>query len=67
MDSIVRLGKGALTRVEDVARLSARESREAAGTRVFGASATVDDQDRPRVRLYDVRDGQLTSAGLFAS
>jgi 3',5'-cyclic AMP phosphodiesterase CpdA len=36
--------------------------------RVFGAPATVDDVDgRPRVRLYDVTDGALESAGLFAT
>jgi 3',5'-cyclic AMP phosphodiesterase CpdA len=36
--------------------------------RVFGAPATVDDAEgRPRVRLYDVADGALESAGLFAT
>jgi 3',5'-cyclic AMP phosphodiesterase CpdA len=36
--------------------------------RVFGAPATVDDAEgRPRVRLYDVTDGALESAGLFAT
>jgi 3',5'-cyclic AMP phosphodiesterase CpdA len=36
--------------------------------RVFGAPATVDDAEgRPRVRLYDVSDGGLESAGLFAT
>jgi hypothetical protein len=31
------------------------------------APATVDDaHDAPRVRLYDVRDGWLESAGLYA-
>ncbi|MBX3186079.1 MAG: metallophosphoesterase [Labilithrix sp.] len=34
--------------------------------RIFGAPAIVDDGDAPRVRLYDVRDGALESAGLFA-
>lgn len=35
--------------------------------RVFGAPAIVDDEDDvPRVRLYDVRDGMLEAAGLFA-
>ncbi len=32
--------------------------------RILGATAVVDDRDAPRVRLYDVRDGQLQSAGL---
>jgi 3',5'-cyclic AMP phosphodiesterase CpdA len=32
--------------------------------RVLGATAIVDDKDAPRVRLYDVRDGQLQAAGL---
>ena len=34
------------------------------GTRVFGATAIVDDRDAPRVRLYDVRGGVLQAAGL---
>jgi 3',5'-cyclic AMP phosphodiesterase CpdA len=35
--------------------------------RIFGAPAIVDDAlERPRVRLYDVRDGWLESAGLYA-
>ena len=34
--------------------------------RVFGAPAIVDDTDGvPRVRLYDVRDGRIESAGLI--
>ncbi|HEY8073769.1 MAG TPA: metallophosphoesterase, partial [Labilithrix sp.] len=38
-----------------------------ARARMFGASATVDDlDDMPRVRIYDVRDGWLESAGLYA-
>ncbi|HEY3818969.1 MAG TPA: metallophosphoesterase [Polyangiaceae bacterium] len=32
--------------------------------RVLGATAIVDDKDAPRIRLYDVRDGQLQAAGL---
>jgi Icc protein len=32
--------------------------------RILGATAVVDDRDGSRVRLYDVRDGQLTAAGL---
>jgi 3',5'-cyclic AMP phosphodiesterase CpdA len=32
--------------------------------RILGATAVVDDRDGARVRLYDVRDGQLTAAGL---
>ncbi|CAN5896854.1 metallophosphoesterase [soil metagenome] len=54
VDRIVDLGKG-------VAGVAAR-------ARIFGAPAVVDDaEDRPRVRLYDVRDGLLESAGLFAT
>ncbi|AKU96208.1 metallophosphoesterase [Labilithrix luteola] len=68
VDSIVRLGKGALARVEDVARLSPRDAgRETARARIFGAPAVVDDGERPRVRLYDVRDGALESAGFYAT
>ncbi len=53
MDRIVDLGKG-------VAGVANR-------ARVFGAPAIVDDADDvPRVRLYDVRDGGLESAGLYA-
>jgi Icc protein len=32
--------------------------------RVLGATAIVDDENAPRVRLYDVRDGRLEVAGL---
>jgi 3',5'-cyclic AMP phosphodiesterase CpdA len=32
--------------------------------RVLGATAIVDDRDAPRVRLYDVRNGQLQAAGI---
>ena len=32
--------------------------------RILGATAVVDDRESCRVRLYDVRDGQLTAAGL---
>jgi 3',5'-cyclic AMP phosphodiesterase CpdA len=32
--------------------------------RILGAAAVVDDKDAPRVRIYDVRDGCLESAGL---
>lgn len=32
--------------------------------RMFGAPAVVDDEERPRVRLYDVRNGRLESAGM---
>jgi 3',5'-cyclic-AMP phosphodiesterase len=36
-------------------------------SRIFGAPAIVDDEeDAPRVRLYDVRDGALESVGLSA-
>lgn len=53
VDRIVDLGKG-------VAGVANR-------ARIFGAPAIVDDaDDAPRVRLYDMRDGALESAGLFA-
>ena len=53
VDRIVDLGKG-------VAGVANR-------ARIFGAPAIVDDNDdKPRVRLYDMRDGALESAGLFA-
>lgn len=53
VDRIVDFGKGVFG--------------SAARARVFGAPATVDDQDdAPRVRLYDVRAGLLESVGLFA-
>ncbi len=32
--------------------------------RILGATAVVDDREGSRVRLYDVRDGHLTAAGL---
>jgi 3',5'-cyclic AMP phosphodiesterase CpdA len=32
--------------------------------RILGATAVVDDKDAPRVRVYDVHDGHLQSAGL---
>jgi len=36
--------------------------------RILGAPAVCDDSDeRPRVRVYDVRDGMLESAGLYAA
>lgn len=34
---------------------------EGKGSRIFGAPATVDDRDLPRVRLYDVVDGGLVA------
>jgi Icc protein len=53
VDRIVELGKG-------VAGVANR-------ARIFGAPAIVEDaDDAPRVRLYDLRDGVLESAGLFA-
>ena len=52
VDRIVDLGKG-------VAGLANR-------ARILGAPAIVDDTDLPRVRLYDLREGMLESAGLFA-
>jgi 3',5'-cyclic AMP phosphodiesterase CpdA len=33
-------------------------------SRIRGATAVVDDKDEARVRVYDVREGQLESAGL---
>lgn len=54
VDRIAELGKG-------VAGVANR-------ARIFGAPAIVDDDDaKPRVRLYDLRDGALESAGLFAT
>jgi Icc protein len=32
--------------------------------RIFGVTAVVDDQEASRIRIYDVRDGKLESAGL---
>jgi hypothetical protein len=32
--------------------------------RIFGASAVVDDEERARVRIYEVRNGGLHAAGL---
>jgi 3',5'-cyclic AMP phosphodiesterase CpdA len=53
VDRIVDLGKG-------VASAANR-------ARIFGAPAVVEDADgTPRVRLYDLRDGVIESAGLFA-
>lgn len=52
VDRIVDLGKG-------VVGLANR-------ARILGAPAIVDDAEIPRVRLYDLRDGLLESAGLFA-
>jgi hypothetical protein len=34
--------------------------------RILGATAVVDDRDAPRVRLYDVRGGSLTAAGIVS-
>jgi 3',5'-cyclic AMP phosphodiesterase CpdA len=34
--------------------------------RILGATAVVDDKDAPRVRIYDVADGTLRSAGLVS-
>jgi Icc protein len=47
-------------------RVVDRFLEKVARTRIFGAPATVDDEATPRVRLYDVRDGMLESAGLYA-
>jgi 3',5'-cyclic-AMP phosphodiesterase len=35
-------------------------------SRIFGATAVVDDRHSPRVRIYDVRDGSFESAGLVS-
>ena len=35
-------------------------------SRIFGATAVVDDRNAPRVRIYDMRDGGLESAGLVS-
>lgn len=34
--------------------------------RIFGAPAVVDDEDAPRVRMYEVRNGALESLGVFS-
>jgi hypothetical protein len=34
-------------------------------SRIRGATAVVDDKDESRVRVYDVREGRLESAGLI--
>jgi len=59
VDRIVALGKGAAAQH---ARAKAAER-----ARILGAPAVCDDgDDTPRVRLYDLRDGVLESAGLYA-
>jgi Icc protein len=35
-------------------------------SRIFGATAVVNDKDTARLRVYDVRDGRVESAGLIA-
>lgn len=60
----VQLLHGHLHQVVD--RIVGKVTGAAARTRIFGAPATVDDESAPRVRLYDVRDGTLESAGLYA-
>ena len=58
---------GHLHRVVDrIVDLSKGVAGVANRSRIFGAPAVVDDDDTPRVRLYDIRDGALESAGLFA-
>jgi Icc protein len=54
---------GHLHRVVD--RIVGLGKNAAARARIFGAPATVDDVETARVRLYDVRDGWLESAGLI--
>lgn len=54
VDRIVALGR------------DARARGAAATARIFGAPAIVEDDRSARVRLYDVRDGALQVAGLFA-
>jgi 3',5'-cyclic AMP phosphodiesterase CpdA len=53
---------GHLHRVVD--RIVGLGKNAAARARIFGASATVDDTECARVRLYDVRDGWLEAIGL---
>lgn len=64
----VQLLHGHLHRVVDrIADLGKGVAGVATRARIFGAPATVDDDENtPRVRLYDVRDGLLESAGLYA-
>ncbi|CAN5194995.1 phosphodiesterase [soil metagenome] len=45
-------------------RAGDRAVRGASDVRIFGASAVVDDDAGPRVRLYDVRGGVIEAAGL---
>lgn len=65
----VQILHGHLHRVVDrIAELGKGVAGAANRARIFGAPAIVDDPDAaPRVRLYDVRDGMLESAGLFAT
>jgi len=62
----VQLLHGHMHRVVD--RIVGIGKNAAARARIFGAPATVEDalESMPRVRLYDVRDGALESAGLYA-
>jgi 3',5'-cyclic-AMP phosphodiesterase len=64
----VQILHGHLHRVVDrIAELGKGVVGVAHRARIFGAPATVDDRDgAPRVRLYDLRDGALEAAGLFA-
>jgi Icc protein len=61
----LQLLHGHLHRVVD--RIVHGVAGAATRARIFGAPAIVDDSENtPRVRLYDVRDGVLESAGLYA-
>jgi len=58
----------ALTRPAGPASTSSSPPPHADRVRILGAPAICDDDDtRPRVRLYDLRDGSLESAGLCAT
>jgi Icc protein len=63
----VQILHGHMHRVVDrIVALSQGVAGVATRARIFGAPAVVDDdEDLPRVRLYDLRDGVLESAGLF--
>jgi len=61
VDRIVGLSRVASARRED-----SRVAGAATKARILGAPAVCDDADeKPRVRLYDVRDGALEAVGLY--
>ncbi len=53
----------AVDRIVDLS-VRAASSRGHGRARIFGAPAVVDDEASPRVRLYDVRGGEVESIGL---